>query len=101
MQIGAGNSFTTNNRSVGQRIKETHLKDAPQFQQLTFSPPCTKEHLNAQQVGATNSRQSSRTICHSCNKKQGLNKSSPVVLNSHQRNTVRVIGQYLRDLGMM
>ena len=98
MQVGVSNNLTNNTRSVGQRIKDASLKD------VTFTVP-TAFSVNEQTTSASPNHPShtikaSRTTCLSCDKGHRFHQASPIMLSEVQRSTVRIIGQYLRDLGM-
>lgn len=89
MQVGITqqSTSTTSGRSVGQRIKEASLKDA-----IT-----THQHGATTPSSATVTPRTSRTTISTC---EQVVQPEPIALNEIQKNTLRVIGQYLRDLGM-
>jgi len=98
MQVGISN-LNNSSRSVGQRIKDASLKD----KDATFNAPaafCEQTSMASSNQTMQINRASRTTVCSSCDKRHQLHQASPIMLSEIQRNTVRIIGQYLRDLGM-
>lgn len=108
MQLGVGNNAAPS-RSVGQRIKEASLKDvttsSSQLGLNNSNSPggCSGNAASsaawANSLANTSNRQSRTSIRHSDQCSQ-LKHCPPKVLSERQRNTIRIIGQYLRNLGM-
>ncbi|KAI1729793.1 WD repeat-containing protein 26 [Ditylenchus destructor] len=115
MQVGVSN-LTSANRSVGQRIKEASLKggDASSSQQLnnnvcgnnaaTLAGSSTAMATSAASSSLTNSggrhRKKVGSLFGESEQSNQFKHVSPRALTECQRNTIRVIGQYLRTLGM-
>lgn len=116
MQVGVGNNSSSSagggsggvNRSVGQRIKEASLKEQQQLCSGSngCAGGCGTLSGNGVCANSNGSGRVARTLypgggaatSSAVDLKQ--KRSAPMPLSDVQRNTIRVIGQYLRDLGM-
>lgn len=96
------NTSASTNRSIGQRIKESAtLKDNFQNGQnnnnIHNSPAsCANNFIN----GKTSKVAPVLNASTSTSEKQSKRLTEQINLTGLQRNTIRVIGQYLRNLGM-
>lgn len=101
MQVGERHP-APGGRSVGQRLKEACLKDSVVGTAQSASVYGSNADISA--ATASNGSAAATVTGRSC--RQALSSGEPtprspgLILSEGQRNTVRIIGQYLRELGM-
>jgi WD40 repeat protein len=99
MQLGERQA-TTASRSVGQRLKDASLKDSVL---TTINPPAHGygTAIDGPLPSSNGSAATATRMCRSALATYDRSAKSPAIsLSEGQRNTVRIIGQYLRELGM-